>query len=251
MPSSAKSPAKPEQEIIFVLQKINAIMRNQFIIDLMILVQGVSFIVRPERAHKGIIESFAIVIFFAALSILLGFVVAHQFNKQNFHQIIFAFIFIIASVALYFTAGFFAPVFYYFLAGAIIVSGFSGIFSAYHLASLRRHAKTIKKPITNQTITSVSTALKRNVKLESERVLSPTIALSIKLAKFRFGQVFINFLLIVVGATMILFRFVANSLLIRLSGSVLVFSATSDLIALIWTRRESATAIKLTHYNAK
>lgn len=238
-----------EKDVAIVLAKINDITRNQFIIDLMIFIQGVNFLVHPEKAHKGIIEAISIAIFFATTGIIIGFFVSHGFNKRNRRSIIFSFIFMGLSIAVYFLAGVLAPAFHYFLAFAIIVSGTTNILSSYHLIKLTHAKKTLKTTRQDKTIQNVSSALKHNVKLEAERVLSPAIIFSDRLTKFRYGQLFVNFVLIIIGIVMLFFRFQANAVLLRISGGALIFSAISDCLALVWTHRESASVKELTHYN--
>lgn len=249
---SLSKPSKAEQDIAWALQKINDITRSQAIIDLMIIIQGVNFIIHPETAHKGIIQAIAITVFFAALSILIGFVLSHGFKKQNLRHILLAAGFLALSAIVYFTAGFFAPAFHYFLALTIIASGFLNIFSSHHLAKLFRIKKsaTSKQPktATDPTIQSISGALERSAKYEAERVFSPAVVLSGEISKFHYGQLVVNSLLILVGVLLLFFRFQTNAILLRISGSILIFSAVSDLVALLWTHRESAIVHKFTHY---
>ena len=240
---------KAEKSIVDILTRVNDIMRNQFIIDLMILVQGINFIIHPENAHKGIIESFAITVFFATISILIGFLISHSFKKQNFRSIMLAFVFMILSIIAYFEAGALAPVFHYFLAITIIVSGIINILRAYHLIKLSHIKKSLKSTKKPNTTSSVKNALERNVKLESERVLSPAVIFSGKISKFRYGQLLVNFILIATGIAMFFFRFQTNAILIRVSGAILIFSAISDFIALVWTHHESSFVKGFTHYN--
>lgn len=250
--------SKVEQNLTWVLQKINDITRNQFIIDLMILIQGINFLTHPETAHKGIIQTLATTIFFAALSILIGFALSHGFNKKNLRQILIALGFTTLSVAVYFTASFFAPAFHYFLSLAIIASGFFNTLSAHHLTKLFRLKKSVGKSVSasprpvskDPTIQSVSGTVERATKYEAERVFSPAVVLSSKISKFRYGQLIINYALILIGILMLLFRFQTNAILLRLSGGILIFSAVSDVVALLWTHRESAIVQKFTHYLA-
>lgn len=236
-----------EKDVAIVLAKINDITRNQFIIDLMILVQGINFLFHPESAHKGIVEALAIATFFAAFGIFIGFILSHGFNRQNLRAILLSAIFMTASVVVYFTAGFFAPAFHYSLALAIIASGVINILSAYHLVKLTHIKKTFRDQRQDATISSVSSALERSAKLEAERVFSPALVFSNKITKFRLGQFLINFALVLVGIVMLFFRFQTNAILLRVSGGILIFSAVSDFVALIWTHHESAFAEKITH----
>ena len=249
-----KTTSELDKEIWLILKKINDITRNQLIIDAMLLVQGANFLIHPEKAHKGIVESLALTIFFATLSIIIGFIVTHGFKRHNFRNIFLAFIFMILSIVAYFTAGYLAPVFHYFIAIVIVFSGFTNILSAYHLTRLSVAKKLLKAdPTSGKTqdtaVEGVATALKSTTKLEAERILSPAVFFSGKVAKFRYGQLSVNLLLIILGILMFFFRFRTNAVLIRVSGGILIFSAITDLIALIWTHRESAFVRSLTHYN--
>ena len=240
---------KMGQDIGLILKKINDITRNQFIIDLMILIQGINFIIHPQTAHRGIIQSFAIVMFFAAISILAGFIITRGFKRRNFQDILLSFGFTALAVAVYFMAGVLAPVFHYFIAVVIIVTGINNILSAKHIIKLNRIKTAVKQPPKkNETVEAVSSALKQNVKLEAERVLSPAVAWNDKVARYRYSQLLINLVLIILGIAMLFFRFATNAILIRTSGVILIFSAVSDLIALIWTHRESELAKRFTHY---
>ena len=243
-----------DKNIELILKKINDITRNQLIIDAMLLIQGINFIIHPEKAHKGIIEALALATFFAATSIMLGFFITHGLKRHNFHAIALALIFMALSIAAYLNAEHLAPAFHYFIAFTIIFGGFINIFSAYHLIRLAHAKKSLKtkaspKKHEDETVAGVTTTIKNTTKLEAERILSPAVFFSGKIAKFRYGQLFINLLLIILGILMLFFRFRTNAVLIRVSGGILVFSALADLIALLWTHRESAFVRTLTHYN--
>ena len=245
-----------ENNLSIILKKINDITRNQFFIDVMLLIQGINFLIHPETAHKGIIEALSITVFFAALSILIGLIISHGFKKQNSRSIILAFVFIILSIITYLSAGHIAPAFHYFLAATIIASGMINILSAYHLTKLDQARKTLKTKLTtdetkDETIHTVSVSVEKTTKNEAERILSPAVIITEKISKFRYGQIIINLLLMITGVLMLLFRFETNAVLIRASGGILVFSAISDLVALLWTHRESKFVRKLTHYNQK
>lgn len=251
-----KQPSKDNSEIIAILAKINTITRNQFFIDVMLLIQGINFLVHPETAHKGIVESLSIVMFFAGLSIIIGYIVTHDLKKQNLKNIALSFVFMTISIIAYFTAGLLAPAFHYLIAVIIVMSGTINILSIYHLTKLNHARKILKSKIEkdeskDEAIQSVSKSVERTTKYEAERVLSPAIAISEKISKFRYGQLIINFLLIIAGLLMLLFRFETNAVLLRVSGGILIFSAVADLISLIWTHHESDLVKKLTHYNQK
>ena len=249
-----KTTSELDKNIGLILKKINDITRNQLIIDAMLLVQGANFLIHPEKAHKGIVESLALTIFFATLSIIIGFIATRGFRRHNLRAIVFAFIFMILAIVAYFTAGYLAPVFHYFIAIVIIFSGFTNILSTYHLTKLSATKKSLKSRLTSEenkdaAVEGVATALKSATKLEAERILSPAIFFSGKVTKFRYGQLFVNLLLIILGTLMFFFRFRTNAVLIRVSGGILIFSAFADLVALLWTHRESAFVRSLTHYN--
>lgn len=246
MPKNKSHPA--EKDLANIIAKINDIMRNQFIIDLMIFIQGVNFLIHPEEAHKGIVQALALTVLFAAVGILIGFIVSHGFKRRNLYQIFIAAIFVALSVAVYFNAEHLAPIFHYFLAATIIISGVSNILSAYHITRLNRSKKFLAKSKPDKTLGSISGTLKQSVKIESERILSPAVIFSSKIGRFRVGQLIINLALIIIGFIMFFFRIKTNAILIRVSGGILIFSAISDFIALVWTHRESATAKTFTHY---
>ena len=254
--SAANNQSNLSKDVEIVLKTINDITRNQFIIDDMLLIQGVNFIIHPQEAHKGIIETLSIVIFFAALGILIGFALSHGFKKHNLRTIISAFLFIIISVVLYFNSSHLAPTFHYFIALAIISSGIINILNTYHLDKLNHARQILKSELASKenkdiAMHDVTVALERNTKLQAERILSPAIILSGKVAKFRYGQIIVNFMLIITGVLMLFFRLGTNAVLIRVSGVILIFSAISDFIAIIWTHRESKFVKKITHYNNK
>ena len=248
---------KLTEDVELILKKINDIMRNQLIIDVMLLIQGINFLIHPEKAHKGIIESLALAVFFAATGIVTGLLIAHgSIKRHNLRPIMLAIIFIVLSIIVYLNAGHLAPAFHYFIAFTIIFSGFVNILSAYHLIKLNTAKKSLNSKITsdrhgNKTVEGVTATLKNTTKLEAERILSPAVFFSGKVAKFRYGQLFINLLLIAVGVSMVFFRFRTNAVLLRISGGILIFSALSDFVALLWTHRESTFVHTITHYNVQ
>ncbi len=252
---SRSSQPKAPTSIELVLKKINDITRNQFIIDFMLLIQGFNFVIHPQEAHKGIVQSLAIAIFFAAFGVLLGFAISRGFRRHNLRPILLAFVFMVLSVVIYLNATHLAPTFHYFIALTIVLSGFFNILSSYHLTKLTKLKHQLKTELTSselkdETVQSVATTLQQTTKLEAERILSPTLALSGKIEKFRYRHIVINLFLMSIGIMMLFFRFWTNEVLIRISGGILIFSAIADLIALLWTHRESTFVKSLTHFRA-
>lgn len=186
-----------EANLASALAKFNQVMRNQFVIDVMILVQAATFLIHPEQASQTLIRSFAATIFFAAIGILLGHVLTHSLSRHNLGPIITIAASLVTAAVLYFAADFFAPILHYAVAILVVWLGIVRIWGAYHFAEIRRLGKSLGLKITSVTnrnpdFAGISGAAKQNAKVEAIRILSPAILFSDKTAKFHYGQLILG-----------------------------------------------------------
>lgn len=212
-------------------------MRNKFIIDVMLFIQGINFLVDPHHAPFGIAKTIAMTVFFACFGILVGFALTKGFKKTNLRTILITTALSIISVLTFFTPKYLADIFQFSIAIIIILSGLINILSVYHLTKLSATKRKLETKLRNsekkdKAMQPVASAFENSIKTEAERMLEPAVILSKKATRFRFGQILINLLLVIVGIVLLFFRFHTNAFLLRVSGIIIIFTSIADLFAL-------------------
>ena len=222
-----------KERITGLLRKIDGIMSSRLILTGFLMVQGIGFLLYPERAVSRALRSLALTLVIAAGLALSGFITERNKDRQSIRSITITVLLLIIGALTWYSANSLGNVFETILALVIIGTGVLNLFYTNRQFLLEEKRLKMEQSLAqrerDESLKEIRDAVTEDIKLQKDRLLQPLVFASKRLKRFRYGEIAIHLMFVAVGILMLFFRFSTNQVLMRGSGLLLVIYAAVDI----------------------
>lgn len=216
---------------------VNRLMRNKTIIALLLLIDGITFMISPKSGVIGLARGVAVTVGIAAVTVLIGAFSENSKTVKTWIAIGAAILALAAGIASYIWPEIPSAILIYILAFVVISNGISNILQTLRLEKIikKRNEAIARLTSMEQEIKSklpeneIANSLEQGVTEQFSRRLDPVTKITGRLSVQSVAAVLINILSIVMGVLILIFRNRAGNELMRLCGIAMVIAAATDL----------------------
>ena len=212
-------------------------MRNKTVIALMLLIDGVTFVISPNVGVNGLARGVAFTVAIAAFTMLFGALFEKNKTKKTFVTIFSTLFVILVCVVIYIWPKIPSAVLTYMLAIIIISDGISNVLQTLKLDKLIAKRKTakdrlsmidseIKDKIPDDEITQ---SLHQGVQEQISKRLDPVNEIKSKLGMHSRIEIIIDFLSVAAGILILFFPWIFGVELMRVCGLAMFIAASNSL----------------------
>lgn len=199
---------------------INVIMRNRLIIALLLIADGINFIVNPANSIDEMARSIIMIVFFATLAIFITNLTSKEKDKKS---IIVSFIVLILCVVFYFMPDLISTYIRLILALFIIYNGLSNLLEATKYKAVLDKAKDKVVAMANKQ--KGNKDVEKNLNEQADKIIGTLNRSMNKTSTNTYVYMAFNILTVILGFLLLL-----SDVTVVIWGIIFIYVGLSDLI---------------------
>lgn len=217
--------------------KVNIIMRNRLIIAILLIVDGINFILNPNGSMRDMARGIAIAVFIGSFTLLM----TNLFSKnKSMKTIIMSLLVIILCVVSFIFPDFIANYIKFILALIIIFNGVLNVLNILKLDKLKLYTFYLEKQIKGLIHeANISQEFEDGVKEQTDRIINSVNDVVKKSNKNSYFSLIVNIISIILGVLL----FVLPNITVITFGVIFVYTGVLD-FAMVFKSRNIAKKIK-------
>ena len=214
------------------VQKVQEILRNRFIVAILLLVQGVSFATNPTKAMEDMAKSLAFSLIIAAAGILVGYIAAGKRNRSSIRSVLTAVGFLLLGILVHIVPDFFSSAFQYAIGITVLINGIVTLSDNVKinrlLLNISSFGQSHGENDTDETVENLKAAYETAISEQSGKLMTSVNLLAEKVKPKKNGPVFVSVIFILLGIAMLFFHSQVDGAMARGSGVIMILSALYD-----------------------
>ena len=214
------------------VQKVQDILRNRLIVAILLLIQGISFVINPAKAMEGLAKSVAMSLIIASAGILIGYITTRKLSRSNARSVVIAVFFLVLGIIVHIVPDFFSSVFQYAVGITVLLNGIVTLSDNLHINKLITKISAFGHSLVNneadETMEELKTAYGNAMTEQSDKLMTSVNLLAKKVKPKKYGSVFVSGVFILLGIAMLFFHSQVDDAMARVSGVIMILSALYD-----------------------
>ena len=234
-------PQKVEALVSDAVEWLNTVQRNRTIAAILLLVQGMNFILNPSDALTGMVRSVAITVGIAALTSIIGCLAARNKGRAALRSGLVCVLLLAFCVYSYFRPSRMASSLRFVIATVAIGLGVNHLAQAAKMTRLQSAVETAsarfsatfkrrKERNAGQAQDAIEKSVEDAVQTHVLKRLDPALKLSQRYSASRILTIVISAVMIAMGILLFLYPFQTDTLMMTLSGVTRVVGAFSEIV---------------------
>lgn len=221
-----------------ISNKVNAIMRNRLIIAILLIVDGVTFLLNPDTTLPEMAKNIILLVLLAAASVLVANLAIKPRDRKT---IAITILILLAGIFFYFYPDLISAYIQLLLALFIIYQGLTNIANTLHLNKLSRYTQAVadklakskatdkEKQAQNQKFKEVDSSINQGLEEQKNKLVSPLKNIIDKSSKFSKLYIVANVASVILGIILLIFPGASMAIW----GVIFLYTGISNFLAAI------------------